>query len=181
MKKRYLKVEGPDYDRGRIIGKCLCDNILTILKAQENAEKHQDDLTLSGWLPHARTLFPFIRKHAPRTMEEIKGMANGSGQPVDRLLLLACSYENSTSFSRHAAMKSLLTTHSGSIDVQVGCQILSDHRGEPASICAHPHPGQSEFNSCKTIAAMVFDPAEGSMYIAFGNGCKTPYNTYSFS
>lgn len=352
MKIRYIKVKGTSEERGQIIGKRLRDNILTLLKSQEEADKHKDGLALHDWLPHAKTLLPFISEYAPNTFAEMKGIAKGAGLPFDDILLLACVYEkwmnyhtpehctgfaamgkatkngdlicgqnndevfhtwaagqldtvihhmddsglesliythpgipaymgmNSaglcvlwmtidngehapgvpsnvlvrellchktldsalaylkdipravpnnfllarqtegicniecsptdfhpvysktslghanhildekmsvndlrknlpehTTFPRYDAMAAWLKTHNGLIDIASAKQILSDHTHSPASICVHPYP-QNIYG--KTLASMAFDPATGSMHIAFGNGCETPYIKYSF-
>lgn len=31
-----------------------------------------------------------------------------------------------------------------------------------------------------TLASMVFEPAAGTMHLAFGNGCEEPYTAYRF-
>lgn len=352
MSFRYLIVSGNSYERGQTIGKSWRDRIVTILKSLENATLAQDGKTLHQWLPQAKTFLPIIREFAPITLEEMQGMANGSGLPFDDILLLSCAYEKyfqvhasehctafaamneasknsdlicgenndeslhhwaaglldgvvhhhhksgmetlvythpgipayigmnsaglcllwmaidngerssglptnilirealnyttlksaveyiekspktvpnsyllahpedgicsiecSTSFfcpvysndviyhannivdkkmaindkklddpasstiSRFQAMGSLIEKYNGIIDMSVAKKMLSDHTRFPESICAHPRPNAIY---AKTLASMVFHPANGSMEIAFGNGCEVPYEIYSF-
>ena len=93
MHLRYINANGTAHQCGQMIGKAWHHNILTILKAAENAAIEKDNMTLHDWLPHARSLLPYISEYAPSTLEEMKGMAEGSGLPFDDILLLACTYE----------------------------------------------------------------------------------------
>lgn len=93
MNPRYIKANGSPYRCGQIIGKAWHHHIVTILEAAENAATNKDNMTLHDWLPHARSLLPYIEKHTPKTLEEMRGMAEGSGLPFDDILLLACTYE----------------------------------------------------------------------------------------
>jgi len=353
MHCRYIEVIGSAYQRGFAIGRECREGIFTMLESNEHAAREQDGLTLHDWLPNARTLLPYVQEHAPRTLEEMKGMAAGSGVQFEDILLLSCAYEkwfnyhapdhctgfaamagstkdgrllcgqnnderfdhwaagqkdlvvhhknesgletliythpgipaymgmnssglcllwmgidngerapglptnilireilrketlesavtylkevpravpnnfllahstegicnvecsssyfretysdshlihanhildkamaksdiklknpDNSTFTRHRAMDHLIKDYAGRINIQTAQKMLSDHTYYPLSICAHPHR-KAPFS--KTLASMVFNPAENCMHIAFGNGCEMSYITYSFS
>ena len=87
------------------------------------------------------------------------------------------SNPNATTFSRCERMGELLCEHHGRIDVGAAQRFLSDH-GSRHSICQHPKPDAEAPG--KTLASMVFEPAAGTMHLAFGNGCEEPYSAYRF-
>jgi len=93
MNPRYIKANGSAYQCGQIIGKAWHHHIATILEASENAATNKDNMTLHDWLPQAQNLLPYIKEHAPTTLEEMRGIADGSGLPFDDILLLTCAYE----------------------------------------------------------------------------------------
>ena len=75
-------------------------------------------------------------------------------------------------------MAQLIEQHRGQVDVAVSQRLLSDHRNAPQSICAHPRKGVEPTGT--TLASMVFQPAQGAIHIAYGNGCQVPYHRYTF-
>jgi predicted N-acetyltransferase YhbS len=84
---------------------------------------------------------------------------------------------NETTCFRMARMAQLLQVNRGHIDVPRALAMVSDHDAEPRSICSHVRPGWP----FATMAAIVFEPAQGAMHIAFGNGCSTAFMRYEFS
>ena len=87
------------------------------------------------------------------------------------------SNPEATTFSRCERMGDLLCGHRGGIDVRAAQRFLSDH-GSRHAICQHPKPDAEAPG--KTLASMVFEPAAGTMHLAFGNGCEEPYTAYRF-
>ena len=87
------------------------------------------------------------------------------------------SNPEATTFSRCERMGELLWEHRGRIDVGAAQRFLSDH-GSRHAICQHPKPDAEAPG--KTLASMVFEPAAGTMHLAFGNGCEEPYTAYRF-
>ena len=87
------------------------------------------------------------------------------------------SNPEATTFSRCERMGELLCEHRGRIDVGAAQRFLSDH-GSRHAICQHPKPDAAAPG--KTLASMVFEPAAGTMHLAFGNGCEEPYAAYRF-
>ncbi len=51
--------------------------------------------------------------------------------------------------------------------------MLADHAGHPAGICRH---GGSQ--NLHTRASVIFEPSKATMHLAYGNPCRTPYQTY---
>lgn len=84
---------------------------------------------------------------------------------------LQASNPDATTFIRCERMGELLCEHRGRIDVGAAQRFLSDH-GSRHAICQHAKP-QAEAPG-KTLASMVFEPAAGTMHLAFGNGCEEP-------
>ena len=56
--------------------------------------------------------------------------------------------------------------------------ILSDHDGQPTSICRHPndHPTSGEDRS---VVSVIVEPDAGRMHLTRGNPCDNPYEVYS--
>jgi isopenicillin-N N-acyltransferase-like protein len=52
--------------------------------------------------------------------------------------------------------------------------ILSDHAGEPQSICMHPDPAEGDEASA-VVFSMVCHLEERRMWVASGNPCTSPY------
>jgi isopenicillin-N N-acyltransferase-like protein len=76
------------------------------------------------------------------------------------------------SFDRQQRMEDLIHGRFGSLGLDDLQQYLRDHRGYPTSICRHA-------GSSLTVAAMISEPAERRMHVAFGNPCQNPFVTYS--
>ena len=79
---------------------------------------------------------------------------------------------------RHACLAEHMSNNLGDIDVDTARRMLSDHHPAPQSVCVHPTRDRSQ---SKTLASIVFHPAEGPMHIAFGHGCETPYEQSMYS
>jgi len=82
------------------------------------------------------------------------------------------------SIERVKRIRALIDERYGSLTAAVMMELLSDHEHHPVSICRHVDPGQpAEFGSV-TLAAYVMVPAEGVMYIAWGNPCQAAFEEY---
>lgn len=55
--------------------------------------------------------------------------------------------------------------------------ILSDHRGEPTSICRHPND-DPKIGWQRSVVSVVLEPAQGRMHVSRGNPCEARYETY---
>jgi hypothetical protein len=58
--------------------------------------------------------------------------------------------------------------------------IQQDHVNFPTSICNHNHVS-GEFDSEKTINAMVIDLTTREMHLAWGSPCQNQYHTYQLN
>lgn len=57
---------------------------------------------------------------------------------------------------------------------------LSDHTDHPGSICCHPDARADESTRWASIASIIVDPAERSLYLAQGSPCQTPRRRLEF-
>lgn len=76
------------------------------------------------------------------------------------------------SFPRLDRMNSLLAAKEGPVSVDDLKKNLSDHSGQPTSICRHDR------ESC-TVASIVAEPGRRQLHVAVGNPCENRYVTYS--
>ena len=76
------------------------------------------------------------------------------------------------SFPRLDRISSLVKSRYGSIDVDDMKHFLSDHSGNPTSICRHD-------SRMRTVASLISEPARRRMHVAVGNPCQHRYVTYS--
>ena len=352
MSSRLVQASGSSFERGNIIGAAVRDRLIRTLGTQEYADQKRGEKSLHDWLPAAKSFMPYIEDHAPETLLEMYGMAEGAGVSFDDILLLACAYEKlmgggaehctgfaamgaatatgdlvcgqnndeaidawssgqadivvhhiaptgletliythpgipaymgmnsdglcvlwmyidngergpgvptciilrellrrpsldaavsylrdipravpnnfilahaadgicnveystdqfhpvrssdslchanhimdsemaaadvtaglngGTTRTRHACLAEQMSDNLGDIDVETARRMLSDHHQAPQLVCVHPTRDRPQ---SKTLASMVFHPAEGTRHIAFGNGCETPYEQYIFS
>ena len=92
MRQRLLTVTGTDYDRGRQIGESLRDSILT------NYSNHLiffGSDAFDDWSKQSEMYIDLIKEYAIGTYEELKGMADGSAIPFEKILALTTAYEKS--------------------------------------------------------------------------------------
>jgi len=55
---------------------------------------------------------------------------------------------------------------------------LADHTFEPNSVCQHPDPRMPEAERTCTVAGIIIDVEHGTLHVAPGNPCTTPWSTY---
>lgn len=89
--------------------------------------------------------------------------------------------EVETTFLRQEALEEICRKEWGRIDLERAKTFFADHSRGWGSVCVHPHlrPHTRALVN-KTLAAMVFHPKSGTMEIAFGNACRTPYQKFVF-
>ncbi|PKM78147.1 MAG: hypothetical protein CVU90_03745 [Firmicutes bacterium HGW-Firmicutes-15] len=82
------------------------------------------------------------------------------------------------SYPRLDKMGSFMNRHYGHLNPEIAMEILADHDHHPYSICRHIDPASPI--SSTTLASFIMVPAEGAIYIAYGNPCEQDYVRYSF-
>jgi len=89
--------------------------------------------------------------------------------------------EIETTFLRQEALEELCRKNRGAIDTATAESFFRDHSRGWGSLCVHPHlRPHTRARINKTLAAMVFHPDSGTMSIAFGNPCETPFVSFRF-
>ncbi len=88
---------------------------------------------------------------------------------------------------RQSRIEELIRSKFGSITVGEMQAFLSDHQGHPTSICRHSHDGTASVavaahpmlgpRGC-TVAALVAEPARGTLWISRGNPCCNAFVEY---
>ena len=69
----------------------------------------------------------------------------------------------------------LMKREGGQIGVDSFQRVLRDHLSYPVSICRHPDEQVEGFRQMATLASMIMDLDEGSIYIAEGLPCENEY------
>lgn len=96
MYDSYIKVEGSSYERGKKIGALLSEQIKANYNNQVYFYKGKENFEYANWEAIAeRRYIPIIQKWAPEVIDELKGMAEGSGMAFRQLLGLTTAYEKS--------------------------------------------------------------------------------------
>jgi isopenicillin-N N-acyltransferase-like protein len=76
------------------------------------------------------------------------------------------------SFPRLDRINSLIRAGFGSLSAEDLKRFLTDHSGQPTSICRHDGDSQ-------TVASLIAEPALGRMQVAVGHPCRHRYVTYA--
>ena len=96
--------------------------------------------------------------------------AIGLWQPLD---------ERTSTFRRCDRLQRLMDSHAGALDDARLMALLADHEGFPQSVCAHPSPLWPEEEAYATVLGAIIDLTAGTMRVAPGNPCETPFATYA--
>lgn len=84
----------------------------------------------------------------------------------------------STSKHRHAvASRAFEAADSQGIEGMV--TTLRDHDGRPGSVCKHRNPSLVEWDDSVTVATVVADLTEGTMWVSQGPSCDAPLEAHS--
>lgn len=95
MYQKYIKVTGTANERGRQIGSLLKMQIETNYKNQTEYYRNKENFDYIKWGEIACRYIPIIEKWAPKVLEEMHGMAEGSGLAFDQILAMTTAYEKS--------------------------------------------------------------------------------------
>ena len=80
--------------------------------------------------------------------------------------------------ARTARMDELAAGLAGRLTPQTLGQALTDHQGEPNSICRHPDPAVPPGLRAESLGSFIMLPAQGAMLVAAGNPCTHEYVRY---
>jgi len=95
MNTNVIVAEGDAGARGREVGTLCAAGIRRIFEVQDWMNILDHTGKLRDWLPRARAIVPLIEKHAPTTLAEMHGTAEGADLPFDDVLLLTCACDKS--------------------------------------------------------------------------------------
>lgn len=72
----------------------------------------------------------------------------------------------------------LLRSHAGTLDLPTIQSILSDHVNFPLSICNHIKITDRPLERQQTIASLIMDLANNTLYVTWGTPCMATYHSY---
>ncbi|MDR2442129.1 MAG: C45 family peptidase [Deltaproteobacteria bacterium] len=84
------------------------------------------------------------------------------------------------SYVRREVASKYLKNNFGQIDLKSIMDLTKDHTNHPRCICAHFLEGEKETTACATIAAVILDLNDKTMYACHGNPCQNPYIKIAF-
>jgi len=105
-----VAVCGAPLERGRAYGRLAREKILRCIASYRGAFKHRAGLEWDAALAHARTFEADIAVFHPAALQEMRGIAEGSGAGVDAILALNCRSELMFAAARRGAMPSECTS-----------------------------------------------------------------------
>ena len=82
------------------------------------------------------------------------------------------------SYIRWGRVNKLLKQQCGALTVDRLRDILRDHCGYPHSICRHPVDGLGELRTGNTVASLLMDLRNLTLWAATGNPCEHPYEEF---
>jgi isopenicillin-N N-acyltransferase like protein len=72
----------------------------------------------------------------------------------------------------------LMERNYGQLTPEIMMDILADHNDYPNSVCGHVDE-TSPLPHWETQASIIMIPAEGTMYVAYGNPCQNEFVEYN--
>jgi isopenicillin-N N-acyltransferase like protein len=84
------------------------------------------------------------------------------------------------SYVRLERIKKLMNKHYGKLSPQVMMKLLADHSNYPSAICRHVDKDKPPVLHFETLVSVIMVPEDKTMYVAFGQPCKTKYVKYQF-
>ncbi|UCE80620.1 MAG: hypothetical protein JSV94_05555 [Methanobacteriota archaeon] len=82
-----MELNGEPYDRGYKYGES-CKNLIARMIEEQFFQEFSGKLTRDQLVRHARKYEPFIQDYSPEIADELKGMAEGSGQSYDEIVMV---------------------------------------------------------------------------------------------
>ncbi len=89
--------------------------------------------------------------------------------------------ENSigSSLSRYAALQRYFRDSGAKLDLESLQRLTQNHSSYPQSICAHGSSHGPANHQSRTLSAMIYELAEGTMHITHGCACENSYHAVS--
>ncbi len=89
----YVEVEGTHEEAGMQLGTALRCYVIRQLQACDNYYRKEYGKSIKNMYASARRFLPYVQRHCPEYIQELKGMATGAGVFLDDLLVLMCEEE----------------------------------------------------------------------------------------
>jgi len=82
------------------------------------------------------------------------------------------------SYVRVERLKRLITRNFGKLTPQLMMQLMADHGNYPSSICRHVDQDKPPALHFETLVSVIMVPEDKTLYLAYGQPCKTKYVKY---
>lgn len=83
------------------------------------------------------------------------------------------------SMTRQRTINRRLRDHAGNISVELMKTILADHENHPNALCRHPLEYLAPVDRSATVASVIMDLDERTLWVADGQPCSHPYHQFS--
>jgi isopenicillin-N N-acyltransferase like protein len=100
-----------------------------------------------------------------------------SNHAIDDTVASVCPSASDRSISRLARMTEL-TAERDTWTIADACSLLADHGADGQDICVHPDPAEGPEASA-IMFGMVADVANRTLWVAPGNPCRNPFESYA--
>ena len=171
----FLDIAGAPYEMGRQHGSALKDlialsmqtfrhEIITGLATQAGIRAPSFDDVLNV----AFHSLPLIEDYAPDIVEEMRGIAAGSGFSFEEILALNSELD--------ILEQLLLGRPARSLTFADLANLHRDHDHAPDMLCQHDHP---QYPDTITLASLIMQPAAGRLWAAYGPPCRHEFVEYT--
>jgi isopenicillin-N N-acyltransferase like protein len=89
----YIQAQGSYRELGRAVGEGAREQIAAAVAFYEEHFRAMAGLEFAAAEAQAQQFVPYVRRYLPQYLDELEGMAEGSNQPFDKLLVPNCAEE----------------------------------------------------------------------------------------
>jgi isopenicillin-N N-acyltransferase like protein len=89
----HVQARGSHRELGRAVGEAARQQVAAALDFYEEHCEAMSGLSFAAATDESRRYLPFARRYLPEYLDELEGMAEGAGQPLERLLVPNCAEE----------------------------------------------------------------------------------------
>lgn len=89
----HVEARGSHRELGRAVGEAARPQIASALDFYEQYSEELSGLPFAAALDESRRYLPFAQRYLPQYVDELEGVAEGAGQPFERLLVPNCAEE----------------------------------------------------------------------------------------